>query len=193
VQLSTAQRQKANLQRALAHARARGHDAVFETARWQTVDFARIDVVLVSHQHTLLGLPYVTEYSSFRGAVYSTDPTLRLGGLLMRQLAALSHDADGGDAAASSAAATQASLRSHLPLASDAAAAASDYGGGGDTVLLPTPGETHFRLPYTRRDVDACVAKVTCVAFNEPISLGHATSAAVTLQAVSSGYSVGGM
>lgn len=34
----------------------------------------------------MLALPYITESEEFRGVVYSTDPTLQLGSLVMEEL-----------------------------------------------------------------------------------------------------------
>ena len=41
--------------------------------------FADLDAILVSNYTCMLGLPYVTEGTGFRGKVYATEPTLLLG------------------------------------------------------------------------------------------------------------------
>ena len=49
------------------------------------VDFAQIDAILVSNYMTLLALPYITEETGFRGAIYMTEPTLHFGRLFMEE------------------------------------------------------------------------------------------------------------
>ncbi|KAH8025982.1 hypothetical protein HPB51_015287 [Rhipicephalus microplus] len=43
------------------------------------VDFADIDVILISNYQSMLALPYVTERTGFKGTVYMTEPTLLIG------------------------------------------------------------------------------------------------------------------
>lgn len=43
------------------------------------VDFADIDVILVSNYMTMLALPFITENTGFKGVVYMTEPTLHIG------------------------------------------------------------------------------------------------------------------
>ena len=49
------------------------------------VDFAQIDAILVSNYTTLMALPYITEETGFRGAIYMTEPTLHFGRLFMEE------------------------------------------------------------------------------------------------------------
>ena len=50
------------------------------------VDLSTIDVILISNYYNILALPFVTEYGSFRGRVYATDPTINIGKLMMQEL-----------------------------------------------------------------------------------------------------------
>lgn len=43
------------------------------------VDFAEIDVILISNYMNMLALPYITEGTGFNGTVYATEPTLQIG------------------------------------------------------------------------------------------------------------------
>jgi len=42
-------------------------------------DSGLIDAVLVSNFYQLLALPYMTEYSAYRGPIFATEPTAALG------------------------------------------------------------------------------------------------------------------
>ena len=42
------------------------------------IDFGEIDVILLSNYQCMMGLPYITEYTNFKGAVYATEPTLQI-------------------------------------------------------------------------------------------------------------------
>jgi hypothetical protein len=64
----------------------------YRLPRFELIDTASIDVVLVSNCHTLLALPYLTERTSFSGVVYATEPTLRFGAHLMASMTA--HDTE---------------------------------------------------------------------------------------------------
>ncbi|KAH7969080.1 hypothetical protein HPB52_014524 [Rhipicephalus sanguineus] len=50
------------------------------------VDFADIDVILISNYQSMLALPYVTERTGFKGTVYMTEPTLLIGRQFMEEL-----------------------------------------------------------------------------------------------------------
>ena len=47
------------------------------------IDFATVDAILISNYSTMLALPYITEETNFRGAIYMTEPTLQIGRLFM--------------------------------------------------------------------------------------------------------------
>lgn len=40
---------------------------------------SEVDAILLSNHNTMLALPYVTEYSGFKGTVYCTEPTQQIG------------------------------------------------------------------------------------------------------------------
>lgn len=50
------------------------------------VDFADVDVILISNYQSMLALPYVTEGTGFKGTVYMTEPTLLIGRQFMDEL-----------------------------------------------------------------------------------------------------------
>lgn len=43
------------------------------------IDFAQVDVILISNYLCMMALPFVTEGTGFRGRVYCTEPTLQIG------------------------------------------------------------------------------------------------------------------
>ena len=53
------------------------------------IDFECIDAVLVSSTEALLALPFITEYTSFRGAIYTTTAVKRFGRHALLEFVAL--------------------------------------------------------------------------------------------------------
>lgn len=45
----------------------------------KVVDFAQLDVLLVSNYTCMLALPFVLDAPGFRGQVLATEPTLQIG------------------------------------------------------------------------------------------------------------------
>lgn len=50
------------------------------------VDFAEIDIILISNYLNMLALPYITEGTNFNGTVYATEPTLQIGRFFLEEL-----------------------------------------------------------------------------------------------------------
>ena len=42
------------------------------------VDLSQIDAILISSSSCMLALPYITEYTGFKGVIYATEPTLQI-------------------------------------------------------------------------------------------------------------------
>lgn len=43
------------------------------------IDLASIDIILISNFENMLSLPFITEYSRFKGQIYATEPTIQIG------------------------------------------------------------------------------------------------------------------
>ena len=43
------------------------------------VDLSSLDAILISSYSCMLALPYITEYTGFKGTVYMTEPSLHIG------------------------------------------------------------------------------------------------------------------
>nr|CAH7765745.1 unnamed protein product [Callosobruchus chinensis] len=50
------------------------------------IDFAQVDVILISNYLCMMALPFITEGTDFKGRVYATEPTLQIGRLLLEEL-----------------------------------------------------------------------------------------------------------
>lgn len=50
------------------------------------IDFAEIDIILISNYLNMLALPYITEGTGFRGTIYATEPTLQIGRFFLEEL-----------------------------------------------------------------------------------------------------------
>ncbi|KIH50267.1 hypothetical protein ANCDUO_19655, partial [Ancylostoma duodenale] len=57
------------------------HPVPLEAVCMNTVDY-----ILVSNWHSLVALPFYTENSGFKGVVYSTEPVVQFGRLMMLEL-----------------------------------------------------------------------------------------------------------
>ncbi|KAJ2330920.1 hypothetical protein GGH91_006541, partial [Coemansia sp. RSA 2671] len=138
-----------------------------------TINWARVDFILLSNYEQMTLLPYITEYTEFSGPVYATEPAKAYGRCVLEEglCAALQGKAPAATHGGSS-----------LPMASTSAVSHSSWshaGGGRD--------EWQARLPYTQRDIIAAMEKITDVRHNEVIS----PVPFVQVYTRSSGYSIG--
>jgi len=51
----------------------------FQKPQLGALDLSLVDAILISNPHNMLALPFITEYTSFKGKVYATEPTLQIG------------------------------------------------------------------------------------------------------------------
>ncbi|CAG8509269.1 4899_t:CDS:10, partial [Scutellospora calospora] len=65
--------------------RSRGQFYV-ETPVFSSVDWKSIDFILITNYKNMLALPYITEYSEFKGKIYATEPTVIFGRQMMKEL-----------------------------------------------------------------------------------------------------------
>ncbi|KAL1515484.1 hypothetical protein AB1Y20_002108 [Prymnesium parvum] len=126
-----------------------------------------VEALLVSSADAMLSLPWLTEYSPFRGAVYATAASIQMGRQLMLELAALHQ------------------LSRSRPPSQPAGPAEAAPAGVAGAMWEQSCGA---RRLYTSRDVEACVARMSAVSFGEVVRLG------VGLQAVAlpAGATIGG-
>ena len=52
----------------------------FRVPALHLIDLSMVDAILLSTSYSALALPYITEYTSFKGQVYATDPTVEFAG-----------------------------------------------------------------------------------------------------------------
>lgn len=50
------------------------------------IDYADVDVILISNYMSMLALPFITEGTGFEGVIYATEPTLQIGKLFLEEL-----------------------------------------------------------------------------------------------------------
>ena len=113
----------------------------YEMPELEDLDAGGIEAVLVSSADAMLALPFLTEYTAFCGAIYATTASVQLGQQLMLELATLPRLAKQRLA---SRQATSSSAASDEPAPPDVASHLWELAG-------------RSRLPYTERDVEACV------------------------------------
>lgn len=52
----------------------------------KVIDFAEVDVILISNYMNMLALPFITENTGFTGTVFATEPTLQIGRFFLEEL-----------------------------------------------------------------------------------------------------------
>jgi len=136
------------------------------------VDFSQIDAILVSNYMTLLSLPYITEETGFRGAIYMTEPTLHFGRLFMEEtIEFLEQCSPRSSKNESSSMPVWKSYSHFLP---------------GNLQNISSACKT-WRKIYSRSQIEASLSKVTLCGFSEQKDI----FGLVKVSPVSSGFCIG--
>ncbi|KAJ8020959.1 Integrator complex subunit 9 [Holothuria leucospilota] len=131
------------------------------------INLSHVDTILISNYHCMLALPYITEYSDFKGTIYATEPTIQIGKMIMEELV---------------------EYIDRVPKRKRAVFWKSvDL-----KKLLPSPLKevahlSSWRSCYTKQDIQSCISKIKPAAFSEKLSL----FGALKLTPLSSGYCLG--
>ncbi|KAK3764323.1 hypothetical protein RRG08_008805 [Elysia crispata] len=131
------------------------------------VDLSTLDAILISSYNCMLALPYITEYTGFRGTVYMTEPTLHLGKQYMEELVKYVERNPKTNIASHW---KQDSIFRNLP-----------------APLRDAIHPRQWKKLYTQHDVDSALSKVKLVGFSEKLDI----FGALTVTASSSGYCIG--
>ncbi|KAJ2808493.1 hypothetical protein H4R20_000857 [Coemansia guatemalensis] len=107
-----------------------------------SINWARVDFVLISNYEQMTLLPYITEYTEFAGPVYATEPTKAYGRCVLEE-------------------GLQTIGRSGNSL-SDAHVGTSSSAGA--------EGRRALQMPYTQQDIVASMERITDVRHNEIIT-----------------------
>ncbi|KAJ2741926.1 Integrator complex subunit 9 [Coemansia sp. BCRC 34301] len=134
-----------------------------------TINWARVDFVLLSNYEQMTLLPYITEYTEFSGPIYATEPAKAYGRCVLEATL---------DAALQSAA--SATMRDGSSSTSYASHSSWNHAADGTDKWLA-------QFPYTQRDIAAAMEKITDVRHSEVIS----PVPFVQVYTRSSGYSIG--
>jgi len=131
------------------------------------VDYASIDVILLTNYCNVLALPFITEYSGFNGKILATEPTLQLGRLYMEELVAYS------DSIQKKKKNTQWKKKNVLR-------------------FLPYPlcefhDSIRWQTIYSAHDVANCISKIQTVGFSEKLDI----LGLIEVIPVSSGFTIG--
>ncbi|KAK2180539.1 hypothetical protein NP493_439g04033 [Ridgeia piscesae] len=139
----------------------------FNVPKLTMLDMAEVDVILVSNLHCMMALPYITEYTSFRGEVFATEPTLHIGRLFMEEMVEYIERVPKLLRATKW---KQANVQSCLP-----------------SPLRDAVSPGAWRRCYSNHDIQSCLSKVQKVGFSEKKDV----FGAVTITAASSGFCLG--
>jgi len=131
------------------------------------LDMSQIDIILISNHHCMLALPYITEYTSFRGQVLTTEPTMQIGRLFMEEMVEfIKRSPKSGRAVKWKAD----HILGHLP-----------------APLKDAVRPMTWRQIYSKRDIHACLSKVTTLTFGQKFEV----FGSLTVTPYSSGYALG--
>ncbi|XP_070533151.1 integrator complex subunit 9-like [Ptychodera flava] len=139
----------------------------FCTPETGLLDLSTVDVILISNYHTMLALPFITEYTGFRGAIYATEPTLQTGRQLMEELVEYCERVPKLQPATKW---KQPDIIKTLP-----------------SPLREAQNVPSWRKCYSKHDVNAALSKVRFAGYAERLNL----YGALTMIPLSSGYCIG--
>ncbi|XP_072042654.1 integrator complex subunit 9-like [Amphiura filiformis] len=131
------------------------------------VDMSTVDVILISNHHNMLALPFITEYSGFKGTIYATEPTLQIGRQMMEELV---------------------EYMERVPKRRKS----TQWKKPNILKLLPASLKDALYLSswkkcYTKHDINSCMSKIQKTSFGEKLPL----YGALTMVPMSSGFCLG--
>ncbi|KAJ2812815.1 Integrator complex subunit 9 [Coemansia furcata] len=138
-----------------------------------TINWARVDFIILSNYEQMALLPYITEYTEFSGPVYATEPAKAYGRCVLEE--GLSAALQG-----KASATMQGGSSSSMASTSNRPQSSWNHTANGWD-------KWQAQLPYTQRDIVAAMEKITDVRHNEVIS----PVPFVQVYTRSSGYSIG--
>jgi integrator complex subunit 9 len=97
----------------------------------------------------MLALPFITEYSKFKGKIYATEPTIQIGRQFMEEL--IQYD-------------SSATLKDNPMWQTTDAIQTLPF-----TLADKLKGATKWRWLYTKSDVNSCISKIQSVSYSEDI------------------------
>jgi integrator complex subunit 9 len=141
----------------------------FHLPQLSLIDISSVDAIVITNFYNILALPYITEYTGFKGKIYATEPTIQMGSLLMHELVNFH--------------------QSYINQQDTSIWQTKDS----FKVLDPVHREkllysSHWRPLYTSHNIDIAISKVSPVNFLQEINIFDL----VTVIPVSSGYCLGG-
>ncbi|XP_063959379.1 integrator complex subunit 9-like [Lytechinus pictus] len=137
------------------------------TPEFGMIDMSTVDAILISNYHCMLGLPFITEFTGFKGVIYATEPTIQIGRQMMEELVEYMERVPKKQ---SSSPWKKPDLLKSLP-----------------APLKDVKWLGCWKKCYSKHDVNACLSKITNAAFSEKLSL----YGALTLVPLSSGFCLG--
>ncbi|CAI9739197.1 Hypothetical predicted protein [Octopus vulgaris] len=133
------------------------------------VNLSQVDVILISNYTCMLALPYITEYSGFKGVVYATDPTVQIGRQYMEEL--VTYVERFSKSKVSAKWKSEDIIKTLPPPVCDA--------------VHPST----WKKCYTFDDINSCLAHVQVIGFNEKLEFFGALDAMATSSGVCLGSS----
>lgn len=131
------------------------------------VDLSSLDAILISSYSCMLALPYITEYTGFKGTVYLTEPSLLLGRQYMEELVKY---VERNPKSIIASKWKQENIIKNLP-----------------APLRDAINPRHWRKLYTLHDINSSLSKVQLVGFSQKVDI----FGSLTVTPASSGCCIG--
>nr|CAG8442319.1 14828_t:CDS:10 [Entrophospora candida] len=134
-----------------------------ELPEFSSIDWKSISFILITNHKQMLALPYITEYTDFKGKIYVAEPTVSFGRQMMTELVHYFGE-------------------SSLPIRSQV----NTKPGKANIFTGITKDLNTARSLYTISDIESCIDKIQPIRFNEHLMLHE-----LQVTAYSSGHSLG--
>ncbi|KAJ2665086.1 Integrator complex subunit 9 [Coemansia sp. RSA 1200] len=126
-----------------------------------TINWGRVDFILISNHEQMTLLPYITEYTEFSGVVYATEPAKAYGRCVL----------DAGVVSAARARTAQTNGSQYEQLLAVGPLASTSSGGQPRYHQQSSPGGSGAQRPlYFQQDIVAAMEKITDVRHNEIVN-----------------------
>ncbi|KAK7111966.1 hypothetical protein V1264_011503 [Littorina saxatilis] len=139
----------------------------FSVPEFGLVDMSQIDAIIVSNFTTIMALPYLTQFTNFRGKIFATEPTLQIGRMYMEEMLKY--------------------VERNPKLKGASFWKEDEFASLLPSSLKEAKEPRGWRKLYTKHDIDACLSKVQTVGYNEKLDV----FGALQISAVSSGCAIG--
>ncbi|CAH8861250.1 unnamed protein product [Trichobilharzia szidati] len=145
---------------------------MLKSSEMSSIFWETIDVILISNTRSILGLPFLFENTKFRGKIFTTEPVVKFGKILIDDLLNELEQLSESQVELNS---SKKKKKTKINEFNDA----TDY--------LVNSGDYNWTKFYTRESVTKALNRVHLIAYHEPVDL----FGLLTIKGLSAGYAIG--